>query len=369
MSNLLIIGGGFAGCIAADMLMQKNRGHKITLIEQSDRLGGSCITRTYGGHPYTLGPRHFLTRKKWVFDFLNKKCPMRRYDHGHEFLTYVEKDQRFYHFPIHADEIAWMPDAERINSELSQRPQTVTASNLQEFWLQSVGPTLYSKFVDQYSKKMWGIESNTEITDFGFTPKGVALNTGSKAAWSDAISGFPLALNGYNDYFARATEGVNVRLKTSIEDYDFDQVRVKIGGEWINYDVIISTISPEIPLKYVFGELRWVGRDFLKLVLPMKSVFPKEVFFLYYANEEPFTRIVEYKKFYKYESETTLIGIEIPSKKNKLYPYPCKVDQDLHAKYLAACNPRVFHVGRNGAYRYLDVGMIIEQCFKVLSEL
>ena len=58
--------------------------------------------------------------------------------------------------------------------------------------MQSVGETLYDKFVNSYSKKMWRIESNAEITDFGFTPKGVALKTGSKAAWDDAMSGFPL---------------------------------------------------------------------------------------------------------------------------------------------------------------------------------
>lgn len=369
MANILIIGGGFAGCIAADMLLRKNKGHRVTLIERGDTLGGSCITRSYGGHPYTLGPRHFLTRKEWIFDFLNEKCPMRRYDHGHEFLTYVERDQKFFHFPIHADEIAWMPDADKIKGELEQRPASVQASNLEDYWMQSVGPTLYSKFVDQYSRKMWGIDSNTEITDFGFTPKGVALNTGNKAAWSDAISGFPFALNGYNDYFGRATVGVDVQLNTTIEEYDFEKVRVKVAGSWINYDLIISTISPELPMNYAFGELRWAGRDFFKLVLPMESVFPKDVYFLYYANDEPFTRIVEYKKFYRYESPTTLIGIEIPSKKNKLYPYPCKVDQDRHAKYVAACSPRVLHIGRNGAYRYLDVGMIIEQCAEVLADI
>jgi UDP-galactopyranose mutase len=369
MAKILIIGGGFAGCIAADMLLRKNKGHKVTLIERSNSLGGSCITQNYGGHPYTLGPRHFLTRKEWVFDFLNEKCPMRRYDNGHEFLTYVERDQKFYHFPIHEDEIQWMPDADAIKGELAQRPDEVHANNLEDYWIQSVGPTLYSKFIDQYSRKMWGINSNTEITDFGFTPKGVALNKGKKAAWSDAISGFPLAINGYNDYFGLATADVEVQLNTNIEEYDFEKVRVKVKGNWISYDIIISTISPEIPMRYAFGELRWAGRDFFKLVLPMEHVFPKEVYFLYYANDEAFTRIVEYKKFYKYESATTLIGIEIPSKKNKLYPYPCKADQELHAKYISACNSRVLHIGRNGAYRYLDVGMIIEQCADALAEL
>ena len=110
MAKVLIIGGGFAGCIAAQMLSEK--GHKVTLVERAAELGGTCRTYWYGGHPYTLGPRHFLTRDEKAFEFLNKSCPMRRYDQGHEFLTYVERDHRFYHFPIHRDEVDEMPDAE-----------------------------------------------------------------------------------------------------------------------------------------------------------------------------------------------------------------------------------------------------------------
>jgi UDP-galactopyranose mutase len=367
VAKVLIIGGGFAGCIAAQMLSAK--GHKITLVERAAELGGSCRTFWYGGHPYTLGPRHFLTRDEKVFEFLNKSCPMRRYDQGHEFLTYVEPDHRFYHFPIHRDEVSEMPDSAKILGELAKVPGPESARNLEEYWMMSVGPTLYDKFVNNYSKKMWSIESNTEITDFGFTPKGVALKTGSKAAWDNAISGFPLAPNGYDDYFPAATKDCEVLLRTNIDDYDIDKHKVKIGGEWRQFDIIISTISPEIVMKNAFGPLRWMGRDFLKLVLPVEWCFPKEIYFLYYANEEPFTRIVEYKKFYQYKSDSTLIGIEIPSFRNKLYPFPTKKDQEIHQRYMDALPENVYFIGRNGSYRYLDVGLIIEQCFRVFKDV
>src|SRR5262245_8281252 len=120
MGKVLMIGGGFAGCIATQMLAKK--GHHVTLVERAPVLGGTCRTFWYGGHPYTYGPRHFLTRHEEVFEFLNRSCPMRRYDKGHEFLTYVERDQRFYHFPIHRDEVNEMPDTGKILEELSQVP-------------------------------------------------------------------------------------------------------------------------------------------------------------------------------------------------------------------------------------------------------
>lgn len=366
----LIIGGGFAGCIAAQMLSKKNV--DVTLVERASYLGGSCKTFWWGGHPYTLGPRHFLTKREDVWNYLDAYCPLVRFP-GHEFLTYVERDQQFYHFPIHQDEIPLMPDRNQIQQELAIAKHDMDASearNLEEYWVFSVGPTLYDKFINSYSKKMWSIESNTEITDFGFTPKGVALKTGPiKAAWSEAMSGFPKAANGYDDYFDIATEGCTVKLNTNIDDFDIPNYRVKIAGEWHRYDLIVSTVSPEIILKNVLGPLRWAGRDFFKIVLPVEHCFPKDVYFLYYANAEPFTRIVEYKKFYRYESPTTLIGIEIPSTKNKLYPFPMKKDQDLHTEYMKLLPPNVFSTGRNGTYRYLDVGMMIEQGFELFRDI
>lgn len=367
MAKVLVIGGGFAGCIASHILSQK--GEDVTLVEAAPVLGGGCLTEFYGGHPYTLGPRHFLTKKEHVWEFLDRFCPMKRYE-GHEFLTYVERDQAFYHFPIHRDEVSEMPDREQIEEELAACPGPDGAKNLEEYWKLSVGSTLYDKFVQNYSKKMWSIPSNTEITDFGFTPKGVALKTGPvKAAWSEAMSGFPKAIDGYNQYFHVATRNTKVCLNTRIADFDVEKMRVKIAGEWHVYDLIISTLSPEVILKNAFGALRWMGRDFFKVVLPVQSVFPKDIYFLYYANEEPFTRIVEYKKFYDYDSPTTLIGIEIPSFKNKLYPFPMKEDQDRAQQYFDAMPQNVHSIGRNGRYRYLDVGMIIDDCLELYGRI
>lgn len=366
--KILIIGGGFAGCIATQMLTEKN--YDVTLIEKQSVLGGACRTYWHGGHPYNLGPRHFLTRDEAVYDFLNKSCPMHRYDQGHEFLTYVEQDSSFYHFPIHQDEIGDMPDSAKIFQELAKVSGPEGARNLEEYWVHSVGETLYGKYIDSYSKKMWGIESNTEITDFGFTPKGVALKTGSKAAWDEAISGFPLAANGYDDYFPLAVKDATVHLDTEIEEFDLEKTRVKVDGDWQYYDIIISTISPEIVMKDAYGPLRWMGRDFLKLVLPVKKVFPDEVYFLYYANQEPFTRVVEYKKFFRADADspTTLLGIEVPSNKNRLYPFPMKKDQDIHQRYVDNAPDNVYWIGRNGSYRYLDVGLIIQQCMKLFKD-
>ena len=366
----LVIGGGIVGCCAAHLLGRK--GFACTVVEKAPLLGGGVKTYRYGGHPFTYGPRHFLTRNEKTFAYLESVIPMRRIPE-HEFLTYVERDGQFYHYPIHEDDIPLMPDAAQVQEELAGRKEIRKPANLEEYWMQAVGPTLYSKFIENYSKKMWRVGSNREIDEFNWSPKGVALASGPKACWGSAISAFPESPNGYDEYFGIATQGADVHVGTLIEDYDLERKSVKIGGVWHAFDLVISTISPEVTLKNAFGPLKWIGRKFLQIVLPMEDCFPPNVYFLYYANEEPFTRIVEYKRFYKYRSPTTLLGLEIPvssEEGGKLYPLPILTEQAKAQKYLDAMPAGVFSIGRHGSYQYkLDIAPSFEQLFAVMEKI
>ncbi len=375
MTRVLVIGGGFAGCCAAHMTSE--RGWDVTLIERASFLGGGVKTHWYGGQPYTYGPRHFLTEDERLFAFLEQYVPMRSIATDHENMTFVERDSAFYTWPMHADDIERMPDKEQIRKELADAPGTAGAKNFEEVWVDSIGPTLYEKFAATYSRKMWQVDSNTLLDGFEFaaddeeTKLNVRLKTGSRAAWDkgNVISAFPEAPNGYDDYFDIATANTTVKLNTEAEAFDVENYRCKIDGEWHTFDLIISTTSPEILMNNAFGELRWMGRDFFKIVLPVERVFPENVIFLYYANEEPFTRIVEYKKFYRNKSPVSLLGLEIPSKSNKLYPFPSKKDQRIAQQYFEAMPERVFSIGRLGSYQYIDIDDIIGQCFGLMERL
>lgn len=114
---------------------------------------------------YIFGPRHFLTQNEEVFAFFDKYCPLRRCQ-DHVFLSYIESDGNFYNYPIHVDDIPRMPEHQEIFSDLENVRQVegaAEAKNLEEFWKASVGETLYSKFIDRYSKKMWQMEDNRFI--------------------------------------------------------------------------------------------------------------------------------------------------------------------------------------------------------------
>ncbi len=369
MSRVLILGGGFAGCAAAHQFALKRPNDEVDLIEKNLFLGAGNKTQYYGGHPYTFGPRHFLTQDEEVFNYLNSILPIRRCPE-HEFITYIEQDSQFYNFPINKDDIPKMPDAENINKELKSLKGVREACDFEEYWIGSVGRTLYEKFVNDYNKKMWRINSNREFDTFKWSPKGVALKEGPRAAWDIAISGYPYDLRGYDPYFEISTAEANVLLDLEIEVFDLENYRVFYKGEWHQYEIIINTISPSDVFDNVFGELPFIGRDLLKFVLPSEYAFPKNVYFIYYAGKEPFTRLVEYKKFTHHKSSHTLIGMEIPSLNGKHYPLPMKKWQAVADKYHNLQPENVFSIGRAGSYRYeIDIDDTIRQAMDLVANL
>jgi len=368
MKTALIIGGGFSGCAAAHQLALLG-GWNVTLVEALPYLGAGVRTMWHGGHPHTYGPRHFLTPWEHVYEYLHALVPLRRCA-DHEFLTYVERDQTFYHYPIHRDDIPRMPDQPQIDKELKELVGAQHAKNFEEFWIYSIGESLYRKFIDGYSRKMWMLDSNKQIDDYSWSPKGVTLKEGTRACWDTAISAYPEAANGYDAYFDIATAEAQVRLDTRIQHYDIPNKTVVLDGERKQFDIIVNTISPDLLFEACYGELPYVGREFHRIVLPVEFAFPENVYFCYYAGPERFTRIVEYKKFTKHKSPTTLLGLEIPSRANKLYPMPFESEKAVAKRYFDLMPEGVFSIGRAGSYLYnVDIDDTIDHAMKVAEAL
>jgi UDP-galactopyranose mutase len=244
------------------------------------------------------------------------------------------------------------------------------AKNFEEFWIYSIGETLYRKFVDAYSRKMWLIDDNKLIDDFTWSPKGVTIKEGPRAAWDTAISAYPIAFNGYDDYFRIATADAEVHLGTRIAQYDIPNKTVVFGGVAHKFDVIVNTISPDILFERCHGELPYIGRELHAIVLPVEFAMPENVYFCYYAGAETFTRIVEYKKFTLHKAPTTLITLEIPSHKNKHYPLPFESEKAKAKKYFDEMPDGVFSIGRAGSYLYnVDIDDTIDQAMRVMAQL
>lgn len=381
----LVIGGGIGGCVASIELHKK--GWRVDLVEGSSGLGAGLKTHHVAGHPCTLGPRHFLTHNETVYAYMNSLVPLRNCKE-HQFISFVESDAAFYNYPIHFDDVAKMPNADQITRELdsleagfrdrqfkltsgtSFAADELVPRNYKEFWLRAIGPTLYEKFIAQYTRKMWQLEDESIISDFTWSPKGVAIKRGPREGWDSAISAYPRDIDGYDPVFSRALDCANVRYNTWVSDIDLNKRTARIGSSIAAYDVIINSAPIDAVMGYRYGALEYIGRDLIYFVLPIEYALPPNVYFSYYCGREKYTRIVEYKKFTRYQSPHTLLSLEIPSKTGKYYPLPVEDQQAIAKKYLADLSDTVFSIGRLGRYNYrYDIDDAVEQALDIVKNL
>jgi UDP-galactopyranose mutase len=369
--KIAIIGGGFAGCASAELL-SSFKDLKITLIEKSSFLGAGVRTFFYGGHPYTYGPRHFLTQKIETYEYLKKFLDLRSCNY-HQFKSYVETDNKFYNYPINMTDIDVMPDKKKIFNELKKIKKEINPKNLEEFWIRSIGKILFNKIIDKYNKKMWLVDSCSKIDTFKWSPKGYTIKEGKKAAFDNWISMYPSENDGYNSFFDNILKKKNIKFyfNTSVVSVDTKKKTIYLNKKLkIKFDILINTISPDEMFNKKFGELGFIGRDLHKIVFPTENVFPKNVFFLYYPNDEKFTRLVEYKKFTQHKSKTSLIGMEVPSMNGRFYPLPFKSEQKKAKKYFDLMPKDFYSIGRAGTYRYeVDIDDCIWQALQIKKQI
>ena len=116
MKKAIIIGSGFTGCMFAMMLKQSN--WDVTVIDKSPLNGGGVRTFTYGGHPFTYGPRHFIGPEENIsaFEFLNKIVPMRNIDKIN--YSYQAEEDFFANYPIHVEDLKKFNKHDQIKKEL-----------------------------------------------------------------------------------------------------------------------------------------------------------------------------------------------------------------------------------------------------------
>src|SRR5262249_7284278 len=83
-------------------------------------------------------------------------------------FTYVESDRQKYRYPVHYQDVALMPERDRIEDELRRnrddnlrliesRLPEIGACKFAEYFSAAIGPTLYGKFMADYTWKMWNI--------------------------------------------------------------------------------------------------------------------------------------------------------------------------------------------------------------------
>ena len=199
MKNVVVIGAGPAGLTAAYELLELSKEIKVTVLEESDVIGGISRTVVHGRNRIDIGGHRFFSKSKEVNDLWAKLMPMQgspskddrilgRECHIEEGGPDPEKEERvmlrrhrvsriyylrhFFDYPISikpATFIAmglvrtWKAGWSYLYSAFCKRPE----KSLEDFYINRFGRVLYSMFFEDYTEKLWGVHPSKISPEWG----------------------------------------------------------------------------------------------------------------------------------------------------------------------------------------------------------
>jgi len=340
--RILVLGGGVAGASIAYYLTEK--GYDVTILEKNRRVGGLARTCYYGGHPYEFGPHIWFWpggKEAPINATIVKLTNDELFYIERRLFTYVEPDNRKYRYPVHYADVALMPERDQIEREIrlnrgpdlklieDQLPE-IGQCKFAEYFSAAIGPTLYQKFMANYTWKMWNIPGDELETSMVWADR---FQSEKGAPTTQKVTGYdPLKFDdhtlgkgirfqvypkhGWNAVWdAMVTRSTVVRDNIlGIRDEHTKPYVLTASGEKY-YFGDYHTVFCSIDVDRLWGEdtLPYTGRMMIPLVIPgLEHAFPEAAESLHYSSCEFQTRVTEMKVITKHESPDTLILIEVP---------------------------------------------------------
>ena len=185
--NIVIIGGGPAGLTCAYQLLKKKKGLSVTIIEESDTVGGISKTVLYHGNRMDLGGHRFFTKNPDVLKLWLELLPLQGKAAYDEKLLNIEREypgvvdpskndkvmlirrrisrifyhHKFFDYPVtlNGKTIHNMGFLTTIKCGFSYIYASIfhkKEDNLENFYINRFGKQLYEMFFKGYTTKLWG---------------------------------------------------------------------------------------------------------------------------------------------------------------------------------------------------------------------
>jgi len=167
IKRVVVLGGGLAGLAAAYELTKA--GHKVTVLEKENTVGGLARTIKVGEFRFDTGPHRWYTKNDMVNQWMLKLLKGEIIQVPR--LTRIYFDNKFFHYPIQIKStLTGMGILKTVQAvvdylyeSLKRRLQPRNPVTLEEGYITKFGRTLYRMFFKRYSEKLWGV-SCTQIS-------------------------------------------------------------------------------------------------------------------------------------------------------------------------------------------------------------
>jgi UDP-galactopyranose mutase len=350
-ADFLIVGAGFSGAVLAERLA--SAGKTSLVIDRRAHIGGNAFDSydEAGVLVHRYGPHYFRTNSDRVRQYLSRFTDW----HAVDYKVLSWTDGAFWPFPINLntfEQLIGRPStSEEMEAQLAQwRVPIAHPQNSEEFILAQVGPILYEKFYQNYTRKQW--RRDPRELDASVCRR-VPIRTSRDDRYLDeAFQALPR--DGYTQMFARMLDHPNIRVQLNT---NFHDMRKRLSCRHVIYsgpiDEYFDCVFGSLPYRSLRFEHETLAQEFFQPAVQVN-----------YPNDFDFTRIVEIKHATGQNIPVTSIVREYPQDygpgREPYYPIPTPASRALYGRYaaLAAREANTTFIGRLGTYRYYNM----DQC-------
>jgi UDP-galactopyranose mutase len=360
VTDVLVVGAGFAGSVVAERLA--TAGRSVLVIDRRSHIGGNAFDEKddAGVLVHRYGPHIFHTNSDRIADYLSRFTAWRRYEH--RVLASVRGS--LVPIPINRTTIntlfgtAYTTD-DQVEAFFEARAESHRpARNSEDVVVGRVGRELYELFFRGYSRKQWGLDP-TEL-DPSVTAR-IPTRTGTDDRYfTDRFQAMPA--DGYTRLFQRLLDHRRITVSVGTDFADLD------GND---FETVVYTGPIDEYFGHRFGRLPYRSLRFEFETHDAPRYQP--VGTVNYPDEAtPYTRITEFKHLTGQRLERTTIVREYPRGEGEpYYPIPRPQNAALYERYrqLAAAERGVFFVGRLATYRYHNMDQVVGQALMTARKI
>lgn len=358
MTDVLIVGAGFAGAVLAEQLAVA--GKQILIIDKRHHIGGNAFDEIdhYGIVVHRYGPHIFHTNSHSVADYLSRFTDWRPYEH--KVLSSV--GGQLYPIPINRTTInalygLSLDEAGVLAYLESVREKRERIENSEDIVLNAVGRDLCDKFFSNYTRKQWNLSlSQLNASVAGRIP--VRTNDDDRY-FTDTFQKMPA--DGFTAMFSRMLNHRGIRVELGIS---FQEIRTRVQPRMTFYSGPIDEY-----FGFCYGRLPYRSLRFEHQHLTGMAQY-QPVGTVNYPNDFEFTRITEFKHLTGQVNTGTSIVREYPQESGDPY-YPVSTQESARMfqryKALADMEANVHFVGRLAEYRYYNMDQVVASALKCVS--
>ena len=336
-------------------------GKKVLICDKRSHIGGNAYDHynEAGILVHKYGPHIFHTNARDVFDYLSRFTEWRLYQHR----VRASVDGQIVPMPINLDTINSLYGLNLTSFEVEEFFKKVAEPcdeirTSEDVVVSKVGRELYEKFFRNYTRKQWGLDPSE--LDASVTSRVPTRTNRDDRYFTDTYQSMPL--HGYTRMFERMLDHPNIKV---LLNCDYREVEKDIPFREMIYTGPVDTY-----FDYCYGKLPYRSLEF-KHETHEQAVFQSAPV-VNYPNEQPYTRVTEFKYLTGQEHKRTSIVYEFPQAEgDPYYPVPRKENAAIYAKYkaLADTTRGVTFVGRLATYKYYNMDQIVAQALTTYGKI